>query len=76
MPIYEYVCRDCKHEFEHLVRGSAKPSCPSCGGARLEKKFSVPAAHSAAGASCPARPTGTCNVPGCPDGTCNLTNLM
>ena len=43
MPIYEYICRGCKHEFEVLVRGREKPACPSCGSAKLEKKLSVPA---------------------------------
>ncbi|MCX7428258.1 MAG: zinc ribbon domain-containing protein, partial [Planctomycetia bacterium] len=48
MPIYEYVCRDCGHQFEWLVRGEEKPSCPSCGRERLTKQLSVPAAHTGA----------------------------
>ena len=66
MPIYEYTCESCGHEFEILVRGSQKPTCPSCGKGRLSKKFSVPAAHTAglAGTACPARDTGACDVSG------------
>jgi putative FmdB family regulatory protein len=40
MPIYEYVCRECEHEFEELVQVGHKPRCPSCDSLRLEKKFS------------------------------------
>jgi putative FmdB family regulatory protein len=73
MPIYEYVCQECGHEFEYLVRGSNKPSCPSCGKGRLAKKFSLPAAHTAtAEPSCPVRQSGSCNVSGCGGQGCNL----
>jgi putative FmdB family regulatory protein len=44
MPIYEYHCQACAHEFEHLERSGESPSCPECGGARLERRWSVPAA--------------------------------
>src|SRR5579883_1525253 len=29
MPIFEYVCRECRHRFEALVYGSQKAECPS-----------------------------------------------
>ena len=38
MPIYEYACRSCGHEFETLVRGSEAPSCAQCASPALEKK--------------------------------------
>jgi putative FmdB family regulatory protein len=41
MPIHEYSCRACGHEFETLVRASETPSCASCGSPQLEKKLSV-----------------------------------
>lgn len=41
MPVYEYACKKCGHEFEELVFGSEKPGCPKCKSAQLEKKFSV-----------------------------------
>lgn len=44
MPIYEYVCSKCKHEFELLVRKDDRPRCPACGHDGLDKQFSVPAA--------------------------------
>lgn len=46
MPIFEYVCRSCKHEFEALVRGTKVPSCPECSSDDLEKQFSLPAVKS------------------------------
>ncbi len=56
MPIYEYTCRDCGHQFEWLVRGEEKPLCPSCGRQHLAKHLSVPAAHVASSKnSCPVQ---------------------
>jgi putative FmdB family regulatory protein len=41
MPLYEYQCRKCGHEFETLVRpGDPAPACASCGSAELEKLLS------------------------------------
>jgi putative FmdB family regulatory protein len=72
MPIYEYTCDDCGEEFELLIRGSEKPSCPSCAGERLTKAMSVPAAHTASPrpAGCPARDT--CDMPHCAGGNCGM----
>jgi putative FmdB family regulatory protein len=42
MPIYEYACRACGHEFEALVRASDQPACASCGSKELQKKLSTP----------------------------------
>jgi putative FmdB family regulatory protein len=41
MPIFEYVCTDCKKRFEALLYGSQKPQCPLCKGANLEQQISV-----------------------------------
>ena len=41
MPIYEYACSDCGHEFEALVRSSTVPECPSCHSKKLDKLLSV-----------------------------------
>ena len=40
MPIYEYLCRVCGHEFEVLVRAGDAPACPSCNTADLERMTS------------------------------------
>jgi putative FmdB family regulatory protein len=46
MPIFEYSCRSCGHQFEALVRGRDVPVCPSCGKADLERLFSLPVVRS------------------------------
>jgi putative FmdB family regulatory protein len=42
MPIYEYTCKSCGHEFEALVRGANAPVCVQCGKNDLERRFSLP----------------------------------
>ncbi len=49
MPIFEYVCKKCKHPFEALIMGSQKASCPKCGAHELEDKFSTYAVRATAG---------------------------
>jgi len=75
MPIYEYVCRDCRHEFELLLRGSdgEKLVCPECGCRRLTKKLSVPSAHVVGEnvAACPAKEAGSCGMSNCCGGGCD-----
>jgi len=41
MPLYEYQCKGCGHQFEDLVLGSITPSCPSCDSQTLERLLSV-----------------------------------
>ena len=75
MPIYEYVCGECRHEFEALVRGSETPHCAACGGQNLTKLLSVPAAHTASTdvAGCPM-PGGSemCGRGGCGFPQCQM----
>ena len=68
MPIYEYVCDDCKKPFEKLVmKSSEKIACPKCGGRHHTMQFSVIASPSrtangeaaSAGSSCACTPS-TC----------------
>jgi putative FmdB family regulatory protein len=47
MPIFEYECRACGHEFEQLVRTGDVPACPACQGQDLEKLLSLSAISSA-----------------------------
>ncbi|KJS33175.1 MAG: FmdB family transcriptional regulator [Desulfatitalea sp. BRH_c12] len=35
MPIYEYHCEQCGHEFEQLVFGKESPQCPTCSSAKV-----------------------------------------
>lgn len=43
MPIYEYICTKCGHEFDEIQKFSDPPlkKCPKCKG-KLEKKMSAP----------------------------------
>ncbi len=41
MPIFEYVCSNCNHEFEALVYGNQKAECPKCRGKKLTTQLSV-----------------------------------
>lgn len=46
MPIYEYACPACGHQFEKLQKmGAAAPTCPACGDAGPERKVSLSAFH-------------------------------
>ena len=40
MPLYEYKCVTCGHEFELLVRGPEAVSCPACAGNSVERMVS------------------------------------
>jgi len=47
MPIYEYECRACGHQFEYLVLpSSSEPECPSCHDRDLQKMISLCAVSS------------------------------
>lgn len=46
MPIYEYACGNCKHEFEALVLKGTVPVCPQCASEQLERRLSLPAVKS------------------------------
>ena len=47
MPIYEFVCQDCGHEFEKIqsFSDSSTPSCPNCQGVHVQRRLSAPAIH-------------------------------
>ena len=76
MPIFEYVCKQCAHEFEALVYGSEKAECPKCHGTKLEPQLSVfaVAAKSGSSAAQSAGPCGSCGDPRGP-GACSLGDL-
>jgi putative FmdB family regulatory protein len=56
MPLYDFVCRACGHQFEALVRASdAPPECPECRGTDLERLMSSFVASSEEGREKAAR---------------------
>jgi len=78
MPIFEYSCQQCDHDFEALVYGSQKAECPKCHSKKLSPKlsvFAVSAKGSSAGpsASRPSAPgpCGSCGDPRGP-GSCSM----
>ena len=73
MPIYEYACHTCGHEFETLVRSGNVPDCPRCQSTDLGKKLSVFATAGSAADAAPVGtgPCGACGHPGGP-GSCAL----
>ncbi|HZM58394.1 MAG TPA: zinc ribbon domain-containing protein [Vicinamibacterales bacterium] len=73
MPLFEYACKECDHEFETLVRGNVEPECPSCHSKDLQRRLSVFAAHTAGGSSTDT-PIGACGACGDPrgPGSCSI----
>ncbi|MGB9639285.1 MAG: FmdB family zinc ribbon protein [Anaerolineales bacterium] len=52
MPIFEFICSDCGHEFEELLRSAseiAQVRCESCDSPNVRKKLSLFASKSNAG---------------------------
>jgi putative FmdB family regulatory protein len=47
MPIYEFACQDCGHEFEKIqsFSDSSTPACPNCQGRHVQRRLSAPAIH-------------------------------
>lgn len=79
MPIFEYKCDDCGHEFEELVFDRDEcPPCPKCKSARTGKLMSAvrskvggfsPDAGSDSGPAAPSAPSSGCA--GCSGGNCS-----
>jgi putative FmdB family regulatory protein len=63
MPIFEYLCQDCRRPFEKLIlKREEAIACPACGSNRYTLQFSVtaaPAKGDNAASSCACTPT-TC----------------
>jgi putative FmdB family regulatory protein len=74
MPIFEYHCMKCDKDFETLVFGDQKVTCPTCNGTNV-KKFLSTFSHksdegfsSSQGSSC-----GSCSATSC--STCGSSSL-
>lgn len=75
MPIYEYVCESCNHEFEELARSPSDRDamkCPACESSEVARELSVFTAGQ--GESRPANlsPGGPCSTCSDPNGPCPL----
>lgn len=75
MPIFEYICKQCQHQFEALVFGRDKVACPKCKSKSLAPQLSVfavsakgssattSAAHGRCGSCGDPRGPGSCSMP-------------
>ncbi len=78
MPIFEFVCKKCKKQFEELVFGQDEAvTCPHCGSTKTEKLMSCcrskmgggPNMDAPAAQASPAPSGGGCA--GCSGGSCS-----
>ena len=76
MPIFEYICQQCHHQFEALVYGKEKAECPKCHATKLEPQLSVFAvsAKASSPSASPASPCASCGDFRGP-GTCALRDM-
>ena len=78
MPIFEYLCKECDHQFEALVFGSDKAECPKCHSKKLAPQLSVFAvAAKSSSSSSPSPSAGPCGACGDPRGAraCSMPDL-
>jgi putative FmdB family regulatory protein len=70
MPIYEYNCSSCSHQFEKLMSSSSvkNPECPECGKTteKLLSTFAATSEGSCCGGESGAGSSGSC----CSGGSC------
>ncbi len=76
MPIFEYICKECDHEFEALVFGKDKAECPKCHSKKLAPQLSV-FATATKGSSSAAASGGACGSCGDPrgPGACSMRDM-
>jgi putative FmdB family regulatory protein len=75
MPIFEYICKDCKKRFEILVYGAQQPQCPLCRSTNLDQQlsvFAVRAASASAAAACSSAAECPAASPACCGGRCDM----
>jgi putative FmdB family regulatory protein len=76
MPIFEYVCKECQHQFEALIYGKEKAACPKCQSKKLKPQLSVFAVSAKGNSASPttAGPCGSCGDPRGP-GACSMKDF-
>lgn len=71
MPLFEFRCRECEHDFELLVRNREAAVCPHCGSEAPDKLISAAAVSVARGtplslaSACPPPEAGPCSPTCC-----------
>lgn len=61
MPIFEYLCEQCGHNFEAILFGEQKPECPKCHTKELQQKLSTFAVNTHSAGAAPAQGCGQTN---------------
>jgi putative FmdB family regulatory protein len=76
MPIFEYICQECSHEFEALIYGNRKAECPKCHSKKLAPQISTfaVATKGSASASPAMGACGSCGDPRGP-GACSMRDM-
>lgn len=71
MPIYEFHCEECGHEFEELVaRIDENAPCPKCGSQEVGRLISATADYRGSMSSPGSGPMPPCANGMCPGGEC------
>ena len=71
MPIYTYRCSACHAEFDQLVRGETRVTCPHCQGRKLERLMSLTARPATGGKQTDLSRLGPPAGGGCCGGGCH-----
>lgn len=77
MPIFEYICKECHHQFEALVFGKERAKCPKCSATKLDPQLSVFAVSAKGSSSAVPSAGGACGSCGDPrgPGACSLGDM-
>jgi len=77
MPIFEYICQECHHQFEALVFGKQRAKCPKCDATKLDPQLSVFAVSAKGSSSGAVSSGGACGSCGDPRGAgaCSLGDM-
>jgi putative FmdB family regulatory protein len=70
MPIFEFRCQSCGHEFEKLVFGSDAVACPACHQENVDKLMSACSAKVGYKFTATSNPKGA-SCSGCSSGSCS-----
>ena len=71
MPIYEYICEDCKNSFEKIViNRDQQIACPKCSGKNAKIQLSVFSSAVAGGAAKSSGGSGSAGGGSCCGGGC------
>ena len=63
MPLFDFRCQQCGHDFEDLITGEEQAECPSCQSAKVERQIAVFAVGGGASAGPPPEACGPCGDP-------------